>query len=57
MANSYNVESTTARTKSPMPSLVISWQWIPTVPFTSMPTSLSAGHHLTIGPQLATHWL
>jgi hypothetical protein len=57
MANSYTVKFTTARTKSPMPSITVAWQWIPTVSSASVPTSLPAGHHLTTGPQRATHWL
>jgi hypothetical protein len=38
-------------------SLGVAWQWIATVFSASVPTSLSAGHNLTSGPQLATHWL
>jgi hypothetical protein len=39
-----------------MPSLSVAWQWILTMCSTSVLTSLPAGYHLTIDPQLATHW-
>jgi hypothetical protein len=46
-----------ARAKSSISSIGVAWQEIPTVSSASVLRSLSAGCHLTTGPQLATHWL